>query len=75
MSVIRVGSSGTYAAGWDAIFGGAKAGRGGKSKGKAGGRKARQVAGRAAKKKTAAKPLGVKAAGKARKSQSARKKR
>ena len=25
MSVIRVGSSGQYAAGWDAIFGGAKA--------------------------------------------------
>lgn len=24
MSVIRVGSSGQYAAGWDAIFGGAK---------------------------------------------------
>lgn len=25
MSVIRVGSSGTYASGWDAIFGGGKA--------------------------------------------------
>ncbi|MCE2727531.1 MAG: hypothetical protein LW698_12250 [Planctomycetaceae bacterium] len=25
MSIIRVGSSGQYAAGWDAIFGGAKA--------------------------------------------------
>lgn len=75
MSVIRVGSSSTYAAGWDAIFGGAKAGRGGASKGKAGGRKARQAAGKAVKKKTVAKPLAVKAARKARKSQSARKKR
>ncbi len=71
MSVIRVGSTSTYAAGWDAIFGGARVGRGGK----AGVKKTRQAAGRAAAKKAAAKPSSVKAARKARKSQSARKRR
>jgi hypothetical protein len=71
MSIVRMGSTSTYAAGWDAIFGGRGAGRAGK----AGRSKARAAAGRAAKRKTAAKPRPVKAAKKARKQQSARKKR
>jgi len=64
MSVIRVGSTSTYAAGWDAIFGGAT-----------GRKKTRRAAGKAAKRKTTAKPQAVKAARKARKSQAARKKK
>ena len=71
MSIVRVGSTSTYAAGWDAIFGGRAAGRAGS----AGRKKARAAAGRAAKRKTAAKPRPGKAATKARKRQSARKKR
>ena len=71
MSIVRVGSTGTYAAGWDAIFGGSGAGRAGK----AGRTKARTAAGRAAKRKTAATPRPVKATKTARKQQSARKKR
>jgi hypothetical protein len=71
MSVIRVGSTSTYAEGWDAIFGGTRAGRA-----KAGGKKkARVAAGKAVKRKAAAKPQGVKAARKARRKQSARTKR
>jgi hypothetical protein len=60
MSVIRVGSSSGYAAGWENIFGGAK--------------KSRQAAGKAVKAKTSAKPVSVKAAKKDKKT-SARKKR
>lgn len=71
MSVIRVGSTSTYAVGWDAIFGGGKAGRGTK----AGGRKARKAAATTAKRTTKAKPKAVKAARKARRKQSARTKR
>lgn len=61
MSVIRVGSSSSYAAGWETIFGGA--------------RKSRQAAGKAVKSKTAAKPVSLKAVKKNKKKQSARKKR
>lgn len=61
MSVIRVGSTGKYAAGWENIFGGSK--------------KSRQAAGKAAKAKTSAKPVSVKAATKDKKKTSARKKR
>lgn len=70
MSVIRVGSTSTYAAGWDAIFGGGRAGRG-----KAGAKKARAAAGKAAKRKISTPPKGVKAAGKAKRKPSARTKR
>jgi hypothetical protein len=46
MSVIRVGSSGQYAAGWDAIFGGGKAkAAGGTKRAKKAAKKAAKVAG------------------------------
>ena len=61
MSVIRVGSSGGYAAGWENIFGG--------------GKKSRQAAGKAVKAKTSAKPVSLKALKKDKKKTSARKKR
>jgi len=82
MSIVRLGSSSTYAEGWDAIFGGRKAARTGaaKARGKAGAKatgrkKTRRAAGKAATRKTKAKPLAVKAARTTRKKQSARKKR
>lgn len=60
MSIVRVGSTSTYAAGWDAIFGGrtARAGKAGRTKARA--------AGRAATPKTAAKRRPAKAAKKVR---------
>lgn len=60
MSVIRVGSTSTYAAGWDAIFGGGRAGRA-----KAGTKKSRG-AGRSAARKVAGKKKAVKARRKVR---------
>lgn len=60
MSIVRVGSTSTYAAGWDAIFGG-RAARPGNT-----GRTKARTAGRAATRKTAAEPRPVKAAKKAR---------
>jgi hypothetical protein len=62
MSVIRVGSTGKYAAGWENIFGGSK-------------KKSLQAAGKATKARTSAKPVSVKAAKKDKKKTSARKKR
>lgn len=65
MSIIRVGSTGTYADGWEHVFGGTKS-RPGKAAGKAkGGRKA--VA------KTRSKAAGKKAATKASKVRRSRK--
>lgn len=65
MSIIRVGSTGTYADGWEHVFGGTK-GRPGKATGKAkGGRKA--VA------KTRSKAAGKKVATKASKVRRSRK--
>lgn len=71
MSVVRVGSTSQYAAGWDAIFGGATGSRAGAARGT----KKRRAASKAVKRKTSAKPLAVKAARKTRKKQSARKRR
>lgn len=51
MSVVRVGSSGQYAAGWDAVFGASKA------KAAGGGRRTKKAAG----KKSAKKATGAKA--------------
>ena len=65
MSVIRVGSSSGYAAGWENIFGGAKKSR----------KTAAKAAGKVVKSKTSAKPVSVKAAKKDKKKTSARKKR
>jgi hypothetical protein len=58
MSVVRVGSSGTYATGWDHIFGGSK----GKTAAKKGGKKAAKKGGKQAAAKPAAKKRAVKAA-------------
>lgn len=65
MSVIRVGSSGKYAAGWDQIFGGAKQSR----------RAAGKAVSKQAKAKAKVRPSSAKAATKAKKKTSARKKR
>jgi len=55
MSVIRVGSTGTYAEGWEQIFGGAGGGRKGKPAAKKAKPKAKQAARtKAVKKKTKA---------------------
>jgi hypothetical protein len=53
MSVIRVGSSGTYAEGWDQIFSGRSVKKAGKKAGKATKKAAKKPAKKAAKKKAA----------------------
>jgi hypothetical protein len=51
MSVIRVGSSGTYASGWDAVFGGRKGKKAASKAKKPVARTAKKAATKAAKKK------------------------
>ena len=74
MSVIRVGSTGKYAEGWDAIFGAGKTARG-KVKASGGKRKAGRTAAAKTKAKTVTKPKAGKGAAKSRKKTAARKKR